>query len=767
MRTAKLTFLCAGALCSSSLLAAPSSSPLSAPIIGRVPIATAPVITNVTVPGKNPAQGDVLKATYTYADPDNDLADPTRSEFSWSAAGAAISGATAETFTPTAAQNKKFLKFAVTPASLPPADPFKATAPVTSPDSLAPVLPPRAQLASEYTEVSSSKSWGDAYMHCAGLNSRLPSVTELQTLFTTYTRANTAGEDSENDINKTYGWGNVHWSSSATVDRGTYVYLGENGRSSSNVITNSYRFACAKFGAPEGVPSVTVASVPAATVGTPVTAVYTYNGNATIPDRSRFKWYTATATNGSGKVLATGAGATTKTYTPVAADAGKYLMVEITPASYDTVVGTMVSAVSAQIVSSLTITGLAIEKPTAERASFQANHTVIGGTEADLTYQWYWKGNAVDGATEKTFAFSSLTIPSASAAEELKVEVSKRPAVANRLNRVAEEKAALATATLGLKSSIAWNPPFDQGTWYDMAKTCARQSNGNKRPGTTAELQALHASLGNMAAYVVNTSNSYWTGTIGATQGTHQIVHLGKGEMSNNYPDDWASERGLCVAGTAPALVSNVSISGYDQWGTPQIDGTLKGEYTYEANGGSADASTYRWLGGATASTSRTYKLTKADRGKTLTFEVTAKNASGTVGNTQGVAASKRVSIFKQFVKPDKEKYPRIDPPLGSGTDIAEMECLANGDGSRLPTANELTTLFRDEVSGGSNTSMCSKHDWPVNGQCSNPGYGTESRYWTDDKTSAGKEAYHVNLSNGAVSQTYIGNAFYVACIKR
>ncbi|MFJ7313479.1 hypothetical protein ACIQVE_12040 [Pseudomonas sp. NPDC098747] len=543
-------------LYSAPAFSADIASPATLEVMGRAPTATTPTFTNKTAPGKNPAVGDQLEATYVFADPDGDAEDVTKGVFQWKAEGSNIANATTKTFTPTTTQLKQFLTFDATPGTNPlTTDPARAVAAVTSPQSGAPVLPSRTQLAGEYTEVSSSKSWGDAYMHCAGLNSRLPSVTELQTLFTTYTRANTAGEDSENDINKTYGWGNVHWSSAATVDRGTYVYLGENGRSSSNVITNTYRFACAKFGAPERVPSVTAASVPAtAAVGTPVTAVYTYNGNATIPDRSRFQWYTATANNGSGKVLATGAGATTKTYTPDAADAGKYLMVEITPASYDTVVGTIVSVVSAQIVSSLTITGLTIEKPTAARGTFEAKYTTItGGTEADLTYQWYWKGAAVNGATAKTFAFSTLTIPSASAAEELKVEVSKRPAVANRLNRVTEEKAALATATLGLRSSIAWNAPLGQGTWFDIAKTCARQSNGNKRPGTTAELQALHASLGNMAAYGVNTANSYWTGTKGTNLYEHQTVNLNTGSLNGSYTDSRPGERGLCVSGTAPA----------------------------------------------------------------------------------------------------------------------------------------------------------------------------------------------------------------------
>ncbi|MDA8486887.1 hypothetical protein NNO07_27865, partial [Pseudomonas resinovorans] len=97
----------------------------------------------------------------------------------------------------------------------------------------------------------------------------------------------------------------------------------------------------------EGLPTVTGVSIPDPSPGVPVTVAYTYNGNATIPDRSKFQWYTATSANGSGKVLI--AGATDKTYTPAASDAGKYLVVEVTPASYDTVVGTPVTAVSAQV----------------------------------------------------------------------------------------------------------------------------------------------------------------------------------------------------------------------------------------------------------------------------------------------------------------------------------------------------------------------------------------------------------------------------------
>ncbi|EMO5719773.1 hypothetical protein RVW00_004830, partial [Enterobacter bugandensis] len=207
--------------------------------------------------------------------------------------------------------------------------------------------------------------------------------------------------------------------------------------------------------------------------------------------------------------------------------------------------------------------------------------------------------------------------------------------------------------------------------------------------------------------------------------------------------------------------ISNVSISGFDQWGTPQIGGTLRGNYIFNSNGTGTDTSTYRWIGGAVSSTNREYTLTKDDVGKTLKFEVTAKSSTGLIGNTASFTSSKRVSIYRLFLKPDKNKYTRLDVPLAPGDDFAKMECTFNG--ARLPTPQQLTDLFKDETSGGTNNDLCKKYDWPMNAQCG--GSGNEARYWTNDKTSAGKEAYHVNLSTGHVSQTYIGNAFYVACI--
>jgi hypothetical protein len=180
-------------LCSSSIMAAPASSPVTAPVIGRAPTLTMPTMNNLSASGRTPAQGDDMRATYVYSDLDGDLENSSLAQVQWFADTVAIPGATALNFLPTAAQNKKFLTVQVQPGSMPPADPDMALAPMMSAVSLSPVLPPRAQLAAAYSPAPNGLRWGDAYMYCAGQSKRLPSISELQTLFTTYTRADAVG----------------------------------------------------------------------------------------------------------------------------------------------------------------------------------------------------------------------------------------------------------------------------------------------------------------------------------------------------------------------------------------------------------------------------------------------------------------------------------------------------------------------------------------------------------------------------------------------
>ncbi|WP_343530136.1 hypothetical protein [Yokenella regensburgei] len=319
---------------------------------GRPATVNNATITNQSAPGLNPAQGDELVVTYIYNDPDAIPEDTSLSTYAWMADGSTVGElVTGNTlFIPGASSLDKYLTVQITAAESSPSDPDKAPM-VESAPTLAPVLPPRSEFESLYHLTNSVQRWGDAYMYCANRGERLMSIAELQELFVTYTRAKAIGEDSGDDLEKTYGYAlsNPVWSNApAGADNGTlnhrYVYLHSDGHESSNLNTSSVPVGCAKFGTPEGLPTVTNVNVPDPVIGTALTATYTYNGNVTIPDLSRFQWYRADDANGTGKAAITGA--TAKTYTPVAEDAGKWLMIDITPASYDTVVGNVVSDTS-------------------------------------------------------------------------------------------------------------------------------------------------------------------------------------------------------------------------------------------------------------------------------------------------------------------------------------------------------------------------------------------------------------------------------------
>lgn len=72
--------------------------------------------------------------------------------------------------------------------------------------------------------------------------------------------------------------------------------------------------------------------------------------------------------------------------------------------------------------------------------------------------------------------------------------------------------------------------------------------------------------------------------------------------------------------------------------GNLSVGATLTGVYTFESNGGDAtDKSTMAWLNGGHDDADTQYVLDSNDVGKKLTFEVTAKNGEGIVGNTSSM----------------------------------------------------------------------------------------------------------------------------------
>jgi hypothetical protein len=282
-----------------------------------------------------------------------------------------------KTYVPGAEVLNKILKVQITASESAPSDPETAPMAESAP-AAAPVLPPRADFEAGYHIPGQSKRWGDAYMYCADRNERLATEPELIDFYLAYTRANVKGDDSGNDLQGTYGatiaasWSSL-WKSEGAHARIHFT----DGHGIITPDVNANEFLCARFGGSEGRPSVTNVQIPAGqpVVGTALTATYTYSGNATIPDRSRFQWFSATDAAGTGKTAIEGA--TTVTYTPVVADAGKWLIVDVTPASYDTVVGTVVSDTSDAAV-------LQTAAPDATQSTLTADKASIAGDGAEV-----------------------------------------------------------------------------------------------------------------------------------------------------------------------------------------------------------------------------------------------------------------------------------------------------------------------------------------------------------------------------------------------
>ncbi|TPG65701.1 ZirU family protein [Pseudomonas arsenicoxydans] len=78
-----------------------------------------------------------------------------------------------------------------------------------------------------------------------------------------------------------------------------------------------------------------------------------------------------------------------------------------------------------------------------------------------------------------------------------------------------------------------------------------------------------------------------------------------------------------------------------DIQGTVVVGETLRGQYTFDANGGNTtDASTMQWLNGGHSDSDAEYKLDIGDVGSVLTFEVTAMNGAAVSGNTDSITTA-------------------------------------------------------------------------------------------------------------------------------
>ena len=219
------------------------------------------------------------------------------------------------------------------------------------------------------------------------------------------------------------------------------------------------------------------------------------------------------------------------------------------------------------------------------------------------------------------------------------------------------------------------------------------------------------------------------------------------------------------VIGRAPTAAPTLAA------GTPPTGSAIVTVNFSDLDGDAQSGSLFEWyrygalIGGATGSS---LLLDQSGiGGDRLYARVTPKTdpnitspSEGTATNTTEIAVPSG-AILSRFIMP---------LTTGQAWSNADAYCNALGSGARLPALAELQEVFADTTSSPTNhpnsgyvtnLEMCSKHGWPLNGQCGGSSYG----YWSSTPGSAGNH-YNVSLRNGSASSYSDSLTYQVACIR-
>ncbi|GAB4088452.1 IPTL-CTERM sorting domain-containing protein [Hydrogenophaga soli] len=391
-----------------------SSAVANTNVTTNAPANAAPVASAVTITGTAKV-GVQLTGGYTYSDANGDTEGT--STFRWmsdtqsnGATKAAISGATASTYTPVAGDQGKYLFFCVTPV---------ATS-GTSPG----------------TEVCSSATAAVAVAEAAPVASAV-TITGTAKVGVQLTGGYTYSDvNGDTEGTSTFRWMSDTQSNGATKaaisgatastytpvagDQGKYLFfcvtpVATSGTSPGTEVCSSATATVAVAEAAPVASAVTITGT--AKVGVQLTGGYTYSDvNGDTQGTSTFRWMSDTQSNGATKAAISGA--TASTYTPVAGDQGKYLFFCVTPvATSGTSPGTEVCssataavavAEAAPVASAVTITGTA--KVGVQLTGGYTYSDVNGDTEGTSTFRWMsdTQSNgatkaAISGATANTY----------------------------------------------------------------------------------------------------------------------------------------------------------------------------------------------------------------------------------------------------------------------------------------------------------------------------------------------------------------------------
>lgn len=174
---------------------------------GRAPVANSVVIGNQSYPHAGGARvGHMLSIGYGFEDADGDV--DSGSAFQWLRNGAAISGATASTYTVQSTDVNRSLSVQITPKTDPAiTDPASGVV-VTS--AAVTVTTGAVDYGNFLAPDTVRRTWSQADSYCKSKGARLPIVGELQQLFVDATSSPAwspnSGYTSNNEMCALYGW---------------------------------------------------------------------------------------------------------------------------------------------------------------------------------------------------------------------------------------------------------------------------------------------------------------------------------------------------------------------------------------------------------------------------------------------------------------------------------------------------------------------------------------------------------------------------------
>ena len=636
------------------------TSPETAVIVAEA----APTATQVSIAG-TPAVGTQLTGHYTYADANQD--PEGASTFKWyradNAAGTTnkvvISGATAKTYTPVAADRNKFLVFEVTPVAATgtpstgtPASAVSAAVPGTAPTVRA------GSMGIEGTfEVGQTLTGRYEYEDADG---DAEDVAGAQFQWYVGNPVGGAPMAIAGATNRTYVVQPSDQGSNRKIWFNVLKVKSLTGTPNERVQTwSTDRQGLVAGRAPTATPTVTGTT----TVGSVLTGTVGYNdADGDAEGTHTYQWYRAdNAAGTTNKVVISGA--TALTYTITSADQGKYLVFEVTPKS---ITGSPNTGVPTGKATASAVTGTA---PTVKAGSmgiegtFEVGQTLTGRYEyedadgdaedvAGAQFQWY-VGNpvggapmAIAGATNRTYVvqpsdqgsnrkiwFNVLKVKSLTGTPNERVQtwstdrqglVAGRAPTANPTIAGTLDVGSVLTGSVGYADADGDAEGTHTYQWYRADDAAGTVNKVVISGATAATYTAAQADAGKYLVFEVTPKSATGAPNTGAPTSKVTASTIVGGSAPTASPT-------LVI----PMLQTGATMTG--NVGYADADGDAEGTHLYQwyrADDSSGTANRTP-ISGATAVT---YTTVGADRGKYIVFEVTPKSATG-MPNT-GVPAS-------------------------------------------------------------------------------------------------------------------------------